>query len=295
MTVVIGLAPDERGAAAAHLGSMLARSLSDDVVVATVVPTPWPPNPYRIDSEYLALREQAAQDVLAAARSQIGADLSVEVVLRHAGSIASGLLEIARERNATLVALGSASGGGLGVVSLGGVADRLLHSSDIPVTLAPLGFDTGDVFAKVKRVTVAYGRADRHSDLLQSVAGLASDIGASLRVACFAVRPQTAGTGFVEVGADDLVVAEWAEQIAGEIRQKLAAVESGFASEAVEIAVGRGGSWSEATHGVEWADGDLVAVGASSSAISRFFLGSHASKIVRSAPVPVYLMPRTLS
>ena len=55
MTIVIGLAPNERGAAAVHLGSMLARSISDDVVVATVVPTPWPPHPDRLDDDYLAL------------------------------------------------------------------------------------------------------------------------------------------------------------------------------------------------------------------------------------------------
>ena len=45
MTIVIGLAPNERGAAAVHLGSMLSRSVRDDLVVVTVVPTPWPPNP----------------------------------------------------------------------------------------------------------------------------------------------------------------------------------------------------------------------------------------------------------
>jgi hypothetical protein len=40
MTTVIGPAPDERDAAAVHLGSMLARSISDDVVLVTVVPAP---------------------------------------------------------------------------------------------------------------------------------------------------------------------------------------------------------------------------------------------------------------
>lgn len=101
MTIVIGLAPNERGAAAVHLGSMLARSISDDVVVVTVVPTPWPPNPYRIDDEYLTLQEKAAKEALAVARTQIGSDLSVELVTHHARSVSSGLLEVARQRNAT--------------------------------------------------------------------------------------------------------------------------------------------------------------------------------------------------
>lgn len=294
MTVLIGLAPRERGAAAVHLGSMLARSRSEDVVVATVVPTPWPPNPYRVDAEYLALQEQAAGEALADAATRIGSDLSVELVSHHAGSVSSGLLEVARERRASLVALGSSAAGGLGVVSLGGVADRILHSSAIPVTLAPAGFDTGSLDARVSRVTVAFGRADKESDLLSNAVSLARDLGAALRVACFAVRPLTAAVGSVDSGAEDLVVHEWADLIEADVRHSLGSADAGTVATRVEVVVGQGGSWNEALADVSWGDGELVAVGASSSALSRFFLGSHASKIVRSSPVPVLLLPRTL-
>ena len=294
MTTVIGLAPNERGAAAVHLGSMLARSISDDVVVATVIPTPWPPNPNRIDAEFQALQEKAAEEALAVARTQIGADLSVELVIHHARSVSSGLLEVARRHNATLVALGAASSGGLGLVSLGGVAQRILHSSDIPVTLAPLGYDTGPVNAKVDRITVAFGRADRDSDLLLTAASVANDIGASLRVACFAVRPLSAATGSIEPAVEDLVVNEWANQLEGDIRQALGASDTSSVATRVDFVVGQGGSWAEALTGVSWSDGEVLAVGSSSSAISRFFLGSHASKIVRNSPVPVFLMRRTM-
>jgi nucleotide-binding universal stress UspA family protein len=294
MTIVIGLAPNARGSAAVHLGSMLARSLSEDVVVAAVVPRPWPPNPYRIDSEYLQLQEQAADRALAVARTQIGSDLTVELVAHQARSVSSGLLEVARDRKATLVALGSSAGGVLGLVSLGGVADRILHSSDIAVALAPRGFDTGTDCPRVSRITVAFGRADKDSDLLLTAAGVAESIGASLRVACFAVRPLTPATGSVERGAEDLVVDAWAHHIADDIRQTLSSGDPGSVSTRVDIVVGQGGSWGEALADVSWVDGEVVAVGTSSSAISRFFLGSHASKIVRSSPVPVSLLPRTL-
>jgi nucleotide-binding universal stress UspA family protein len=294
MTIVIGLAPNERGAAAVHLGSMLARSISDNLVVATVIPTPWPPNPNRIDNEYLALQEKAAEEALAAARTQIGADLSVEPVIHHARSVSSGLLEVARHHHATLVALGASSSGVLGLVSLGGVAQRILHSSDIPVTLAPLGFDTGQQNARVTRITVAFGRADRDSDLLLTAASVANDIGASLRVACFAVRPLSAATGSIEPDVEDLVVQEWANHLEGDIRQALGSTDASSVATRVDFVVGQGGSWAEALTDVSWSDGEILAVGSSSSAISRFFLGSHASKIVRNSPVPVFLMPRTL-
>jgi nucleotide-binding universal stress UspA family protein len=293
MTTVIGLAPNERGAAAVHLGSMLARSISDDVVVVTVVPTPWPPNPYRVDAEYLAQLERAAGEALAAAGARIGPDLSVELVTHHARSVSSGLLDIARDRSATLVALGSSAAGVRGLVSLGGVAERILHSTDIPVTLAPRGFDTGTVFARVTRITVAFGRADRDSDLLRTAASVAGDIGATLRVACFAVRPLTAATGTIPPAAEDLVVQEWATQLEGDIRQALSSRNGGSVTTRVEFVVGQGGSWADALTDVPWGDGEVLAVGTSSSAISRFFLGSHASKIVRNSPVPVFLMPRS--
>jgi nucleotide-binding universal stress UspA family protein len=293
MTTVIGLAPNERGAAAVHLGSMLARSVSDDVVVVTVLPTPWPPNSYRIDAEYLAHRQRAAEEALAVAGAQIGPDLSVELVAHEARSVSSGLLEVARDRNATLVALGSSSTGVLGLVSLGGVAERILHSADIPVTLAPRGFDTGTAYARVARITVAFGRADKDSDLLRTAASVAEDIGAALRVACFAVRPLTAATGSIEPAAEDLVVREWADDLERDIRLALRSSEGAVATR-VDVLVGRGGSWAEALADVPWGDGEVLAVGTSSSPVSRFFLGSHASKIVRNAPVPVFLMPRSV-
>ena len=293
MTTVIGLAPNERGAAAVHLGSMLARSVSDDVVVVSVVPTPWPPHPDRIDAEYLALQEKAAREALAAARTRIGSDLSVELVTHSARSVSSGLLEVARERRATVVALGSASTGVFGRVSLGGVAERILHSADIPVTLAPRGFDTGTIHARISRITVAFGRADKDSDLLVTAAAVAADIGATLRVACFAVRPWTAAAGSIEPAAEDLVVDEWVTGLAGDIRQALRA-DGGAAESTVDIVVGQGGTWADALAALPWESAEVLAVGTSSSAVSRFFLGSHASKIVRNSPVPVYLWPRAV-
>jgi nucleotide-binding universal stress UspA family protein len=294
VTTVIGLAPDERGAAAVHLGSMLARSVSDDVVVVTVLPTPWPPNPSGLDAEYLAHRQRTAEAALALARTRIGPDLSVELVAHEARSVSSGLLEVARERAATLVALGSSSAGLLGRVSLGGIAERILHSADIPVTLAPRGFDTGRMDARVSRITVAFGRADKDSDLLLTAAAVAEDIGATLRVACFAVRPLTAAAGSIEPAAEDLVVHEWADDLERDIRLALASVDGAVATR-VEVVLGRGGSWAEALADVPWGSGEVLAVGTSSSAVSRFFLGSHASKIVRNAPVPVFLLPRSVA
>jgi nucleotide-binding universal stress UspA family protein len=191
------------------------------------------------------------------------------------------------------VALGSSSAGVLGVVSLGGIAERILHSADIPVTLAPRGFDTGTTHARISRITVAFGRADKDSDLLVTAAARAAAIGATLRVACFAVRPLTAAAGSIEPAAEDLVVGEWATGLENDVREALRARDDGTATP-VEVVVGQGGTWAGALSDVPWGSGEVLAVGTSSSSVSRFFLGSHASKIVRNAPVPVYLWPRAV-
>lgn len=59
----------------------------------------------------------------------------------------------------------------------------------------------------------------------------------------------------------------------------------------MDTVVAQGTSLAEALADIPWGDGEVLAVGTSSSAISRFFLGSHASKIVRNPLVPVFLMP----
>ena len=289
MTTLIGLTPGEQGVGALHLGALVARSGADDVVVVVVVPVPWPPNPYRAEAEYLALQEELAQKALDQARGLLGADLAVDYRLHRARSVSSGLLEVASEVSATQVVLGSASSGVFGRVALGGLADRIMHSCDLPVILAPAGYQAA-AGTRIARVTVGFGRADRDSTLLSSTAAVAARTGSRLRVACFAVRPATAAGGSIEAGAEDLVVKEWVRGLEVDIARALGPEPH----EDVDVVVGQGAGWGEAIADVSWAEGDILAIGASSSPVSRFFLGSHATKIVRKAHVPVTLVPRAL-
>lgn len=290
MTILIGLTPDEHGTAALDLGATLARSLGQDVVVAVVAPTPWPPNPYRPDPEYLALQESAGRQALIAAQPRLGSEVASEFVVHQARSVSSGLIELAERTGATWLVLGSAEGA-LGQVSLGGIAERVMHSAVLPVALAPRGY-AADPSGRVTRITVGFGRADRDSDLLTTAAGVADTIGAELRVACFAVRPMVQA-GTVEDNAEELVVGAWTAHLEADISQALAASE-GTVAVKVETVVGQGAAWPEALSDIPWSAGDVLVIGASSSAWSRFFLGSHAAKIVRNATVPIILAPRSL-
>ncbi len=290
MTILVGLTPGETGTEALDLGATLARSLDEPIVVAVVTPTPWPPNPYRPDTEYLALQQSAGRLAIEAARSRLDG-LRVDYLVQEARSVSSGLIDVAERTGANWLVLGSASSGMLGHVTLSGIAERVMHSTAIPVAIAPRGY-AGPPGGRVARVSVGFGRADRDSDLLTTAVGVSVRVGAGLRVACFAVRP-VVQTGSVEEDAEQLVVGAWTSHLEADIRRALESVEGTVAVKA-ETVVGQGGSWREALDDVEWAPGDLLVIGASSTPLSRFFLGSHGAKLVRNSSVAVVLVPRLL-
>jgi len=288
-TILIGLAPGDRGEAASHLGAMIARSTDSPLVVAAITPVPWPPSPFLGDEEYLALQRTAAQDTLNRARQIIGADTDAEYLIESARSVTDGLLTVSERVGAGLVVLGSGTSGVPGRVSLGSIAQRILHSLDTPVCFAPEGFAVAPD-ARITRITVGFGRADADSGLLTAALDRATQFGIPLRVACFAVRSSTVQLGTIETSAEDLVVGEWADRVRAQIRD--AAAAAGADPESLDIVVVAGTGWEETIATLPWGPTDLLAIGAKTSAISRFLLGSHAAKIVKHSPVPVLTVAR---
>jgi len=299
MTILIGLVPGRRDDAAVHLGARLARSSAEDVVVIAVVPEPWPPDPLQRDKEYRAYQDRLADQALGRARLQLGGtSTNVEYLLRRAESVPAGLLEVIEERPIDSLVLGSSSMGLLGRVTLGGVAERILHSAELPVVVAPRAFQD-DGTTRISQVSAAFGRADRDRRLLARAASAARTLGAPLRVVCFAVRPMAGYVGAIEASAEALVTGEWMKRLEDDVATALTSAtegpgQAGSTSTAtqVETVLGQGSTWSQALRDVDWSDGDLLVVGTSSGPLSRFYLGSHAVKIIRSSPVPVLLLPR---
>jgi nucleotide-binding universal stress UspA family protein len=294
MTLVVGFSPEGRSRAVLHLAAMLARSGGEDLLLCAVVPLPWAPSPARIDAEYREYLEREATDALAEARARVPAGVPVETLVHHARSAPAGLLEVAERRDAAVIVAGSSSAGHFGRVALGSVSDRLLHSSPIPLALAPRGYRCRPD-GRVTRVSAAFGGSEGAEDLVVGAAGVAAQVGASLRIVSFAVRarpPYTAGVG---TGPERTVIAQWVEEIESRARAALEEVEHLPAvPERLEAVVGYGETWDDALEDVEWDDGDVLVVGSSSMGpVARVFLGSRASKIVRRSPVPVVVVPRS--
>jgi len=292
MTLVVGCAADQRGKAVFQLAAMLARSAGEDLQVVSVIPAPWFPGMAKIDAEYQEYLHQQADDSLEHARQCLPDDVPATFVRHEGRSTPARLVEVAQQAGARMIVLGSSSAGVFGHIALGSVTDRLLHSSPIALALAPRGFRTSGP-ATVVRVTAAYGGSEQADDLVVAAAGVAARVGASVRLAMFAVRPRTPITAGVGSRAESAVAHEWEQEVrryAEEALERVRALPD--APELTGSVVGRGRTWAEAMEDVEWADGDVLVVGSSAvGPVARVFLGSRASKIVRHSPVPVVVVP----
>ena len=288
MTIVVGYPPNRKGKAVLNLAALLARSSGEDLAVCVVAPRQWLPGLGREDAAYQQQIDDMTEGALARARSELPADVSATFTTVNARSTPTGLLEAAEQHKASLIAVGSSAAGLFGHIALSSVADRLLHSSPIPVALAPRGFRSGDT-AKVTRVTVAYTGTEQCDSLLRAASELAGKIGAKMRLASFAVQHAPPVTAMFRTEAAD-VVAEWSTSIQESARRVLGDSKD---SGGRDVVIGHGSDWETALHDVEWGDGDVLVIGSSESGpIARVFLGSRAAKIIRHTPVPVLVVPR---
>jgi nucleotide-binding universal stress UspA family protein len=219
------------------------------------------------------------------------ADVKTTFVLHQAASIPTGLLEVVKEHDASVLVLGSSENGGLGHVTLGGVADRMVHSSPVPVALAPRGFQA-EPGGRLRRVTVAFGGSSDRV-LVRAAADYAVRTTSSLRIASFTVRPKMLFAATLAGSGEDLVVGQWSRRTSELIDEELDEVRRlPDIPRPLEVAIGDGYSWREAMGQARWSLGDLLVVGSSSHGpLASVFLGSRASKIVRCAPVPVMVLP----
>jgi nucleotide-binding universal stress UspA family protein len=287
VTIVVGYPPNRKGKAALNLGALLSRSSGEDVVVCTVAPPPWLPGVVREDTAYQKQIDEMIDGALAQARTELPPDVPATFTTVKARSASTGLLEAAEQHRASVITVGSSAAGLFGRISLSSVADRLLHSSHVPIALAPRGFRVGDT-GRVDCVTVAYTGTEQCDSLLRVAAHLVRQLGTKMRLASFAVQPAPPVTAMFQTESAD-VVAQWSTTIQAAARRVLG--DSNGPSEGIVIGVGH--DWGTALNDIEWHDGDLLVVGSSESGpIARVFLGSRAAKIIRHAPVPVLVVPR---
>ncbi len=145
MTIVVGYLPAKGGRASLDLAAVLARSGSaEPVAVVTVVPQHWAtPSLAKVDAEFAAWAHQQGEAALDQARQYVAGkwpDVQVTFHQTTGRSVPSALRQACEDLSGDLLVLGSSTDGRVGQIIVGSTATPLLHSSEVPVAIAPRGY-----------------------------------------------------------------------------------------------------------------------------------------------------------
>lgn len=284
MHLTVGYLATPTGDDGVALASALARTFDASVDVLLVVREELPDgHPGRAEYQRLLVErgeQWVAGAVATLARDGVRAGSSVTV----GESFAQTLIGFAEQKSSDLIVVGGARDGFFGRHTIGPVSGALLHSSPIPVALAPRGYaeDPDEAFAAV---TAAVPTKPGDDNPLPFAITLASAAGLGIRMLSL-------------VSAENLAEAGSAR----EVRQlQVAAAEQNLAvaaralpdSPEIESLVADGMTLESALKKLNWDDGDLLVVGSSRfAAPRRIFLGSTAARILAGVDVPVIVVPR---
>ncbi|MFD4959209.1 universal stress protein [Microbacterium sp. NPDC058389] len=282
--IVVGYTATDAGADAVALGARLAVAAGAELDLVLVLPGEdrsviTPP-----DASYDRYLQGQAETWLAEATATIPDAVTSRSHVRFADSFAEGLVVAAHEFAASLIVVGAANGGLRGRHRLGTVANELLHSSDVPVVLAPEGSRRMEATG-ITRVTAAIGTRPGAEALLDASIALASATGAELRLLSLVSvdLPATVDTGVIRIAG-----AAHADDVLGK------ALDALPDDVQADVVVARGDSIEDAVAHLGWEPGEIAVVGSSRLAQPRrLFLGSTAAKMLHELPVPMVVVPRT--
>ena len=293
MKALVAYRGGDDGTESLSLAATLRRTTGAELTVAAVLP-PVSDHPgiARVDLEYREWLDTVAEEARGRAASMLSPEdpAALSFLRVESASVGSGLAHTAEAAGADLLVLGSARAATKGAWLTGSVAQRLLHSSPVPLLLAPQGYTSGPD-SRFARLTCAFAGTERSKEALHASCALAARFDLDIRVATFVPRADTMYPPEVGFDAEDMVAAQAAEQAVGLHDEALAvAKEAGLSN--VETIVARGKGWDGALRGITWAAGDVLVFGSSRlGQLARVFLGSNASKILRHTPVPALVIP----
>ncbi|WCD93963.1 universal stress protein [Microbacterium sp. nov. GSS16] len=287
-SIVVGYTATDAGADALALGARLARSIDAHLELVIVLPPEGTRSSAVVPPEraFEAHVRGQAEEWLRAAVAQVPADIRCLGHVRFNESFAEGIIAAGEEFDARLIVVGAGNGSTLGRHRLGSVASELVHSSPIPVALAPAGShrDT-DAGMPIPRVTAAVGTRAGADALLDAAVELATAARGTLRLV--SLVPFDVPTG-LDTGAITLAQDAHGEDVLAQVR---ASLPEGVA---VEVERAAGDSVEDAVAHLRWHPGEVVMVGSSRLAQPRrLFLGSTAAKMLHELPVPMIVVPRT--
>ena len=284
MHLTVGYLATPTGDDGVALASALARTFDATVDVVLVVREELPDgHPGRAEYQQWLIEhgeQWAAKAVAALAADGVHATATVTV----GESFAQKLIEFAEQHDSDLIVVGGARDGFFGRHTIGPVTGALLHTSPIPVALAPRGYaeDPDDSF---DAVTAAVPTRPGEDNPLPFALTLASAAQLEIRMLSLVSAENLAEAADAkEVRAAQVDAAE---------KNLVEAARAVPDSPDIESLVASGMTLESALKKLKWEDGDLLVVGSSRfAAPRRIFLGSTAARILAGVDVPVIVVPR---
>jgi nucleotide-binding universal stress UspA family protein len=284
MHLTVGYLATPTGDDGVALASALARTFDATVDVVLVVREEMPDrSPGR--SEYQRLLVERGEEWVSRAVDALAArGVSAGSTVTVGESFAQSLLQFAEGKSSDLIVVGGARDGFFGGHTIGPVTGALLHSSPIPVALAPRGY-AEDPDDDIAAITAAVPTRPGDDNPLPFALTLASAAGLPIRMLSLVSAENFAEAGSVkEVRQFQIAAAE--ENLAVAARALPDAPE-------IESLVAEGMTLESALKKLKWDDGALLVVGSSRfAAPRRIFLGSTAARILAGVDVPVIVVPR---
>jgi nucleotide-binding universal stress UspA family protein len=293
--IIISVDGSDEARRAARHGLQLAQGFDATVDVLFVV-----------EQKALRLTETSAERVQLRERGEAALTEIEELASEFDQTVTTKLLEgkpavriseYADEQDADLIVVGRQGLTGLGRRLLGGVTERVLHRSDVPVLVISGEDDEGEVEADYSRVLITTDGSENAEVAIPHGTAIAERYGSDVHV-LNVVDIRAAGGAFNAGGLEK----EFLERLDARGQEAVESVANKIEESApdlpVETAVERTASFDGAAAGVreyvEENEIDLVIMGSHGrSNLKRQLLGSVASTVLRTVDVPVLVVKRS--
>ena len=266
---------DARSKDALALGATLARTFRAELAVVYVVrEETFGAHTFGDVSFTQEVVRQASERVQKHLDALTGLD-DVVLHVRRSGSVAEGVLDVAKEIGADLIVIGA--GTGTRALTTNAIVTALLHASPVPVAMAPRGYRK-DAPAELTELVAAVGpRAGAGRILEEAIRGV-ERVSLPLRL-----------VSLLELGTDVDVPDERVESVRAALER---AVEEVNVDE-VTTQVGQGKNLKEAIANIEWKPDSALIIGSSRLAQGKqTFIGTVASRMLAHLPIPMIVAPR---
>ncbi len=267
------------------LGSWLARTVDEPLLVVATYPKESVPVLPGIGDSYLEEMKQTARDALSSAEEILDGQ---PAHFRSIGatSTARGLDSVAGREDASMLVIGSGRHGPHRRVGNTRTANHLLHGAPAPIVLAPRGIRE-QVLPPASRIGCAFTPTNDGRAALRQAAGFARRAGASLEV--FTVASPPGGSHTAGAWAERSYMRQFKERLSVELDKAIATLPSDVEAHGQVLS----GDAVDALAALDDRDCQLLVCGSRGyGPVRRVLLGSVSEQLVRRAACPVMVVPR---